>query len=93
MAGEGDETITGRPADTSAEAHARQREIYRAMTGAARVQIAFELSDAARNLTLAGIRRRHPTYTDEHVQQAWARLVLGDPLCLAAWPDRPLIDP
>ena len=93
MAGARDEAMTGTPADTTADAHARQREIYRAMSGAARLQIAFELSDTSRRLALAGIRGRHPTYTDAQVDQAWARLMLGDALCLAVWPDRPLVDP
>ncbi len=81
------------PADTTAEAHARQRDIYRRMGGAARVAVAFELSETVRNLTMAGIRRRHRAYSDEQVTLAWARLTLGDELCRAAWPTRPLVDP
>jgi hypothetical protein len=63
------------------------------MGGAARVAIAFQLADTTRHLAMAGIRRRHPGYTDEEVTLAWARLTLGDELCRAAWPDRPLVDP
>lgn len=81
------------PADTTAEAHRVQGEIYRNLSGAARVGIAFELSDLVRRLTLAGIRRRHPHYTDDQILAAWARLTLGDELTLAAWPHRPLVDP
>jgi DNA-binding CsgD family transcriptional regulator len=36
-----------------------------------RVEIAVELSDAVRDTALAGIRRRHPDYTDE---EAWREL-------------------
>lgn len=93
MAGAGEEPNSGTPADTNTDAHAPQREIYRAMGGAARLQIAFALSDTARTLALAGIRGRHPAYSDVQVQQAWARMMLGDALYAAVWPDRPLIDP
>ena len=44
-------------------------------------------------MALAGIRRRHPEYTDEQVWWAWARLTLGDDRCREAWPNRPLVDP
>jgi hypothetical protein len=72
----------GRPLDTSPEAHRVQGELY-----------AFDLSEAARRMALAGIRRRHPDYTDEQVWCAWARLTLGDDRCREAWPNRPLVDP
>lgn len=63
------------------------------MGGAARLTIAFELTDAVRRLAMAGIRNRHPEYTDEQVFFAWARLKLGDELTRAVWPHRSLIDP
>lgn len=81
------------PEDTTADAHQVQSEIYARMGGAARLAIAFQLTDAVRRLALAGIRDRHPLYTDGEVFQAWARLTLGDALVRAAWPDRELIDP
>ena len=81
------------PLDTTAEAHARQRDLYLQMGGAARVAIAFRLSEMVRHVTTAGIRRRHPAYSDMEVHLAWARLTLGDALCRAAWPDRPLVEP
>ena len=80
------------PIDTSPE-YTRQRELYSQMGGAARLTIAFQLSDAVRRLTQAGIRRRHPDYTEEDVRYAWAWLILGDQLCRTVWPDRPLVDP
>ena len=81
------------PADTSAEAHRLQTRIYRDMGGAGRLAVAFELSDMTRRLTEAGIRRRHPDYSDEQVLLARARITLGDTLTRAAWPDRPLVEP
>ena len=49
-------------ADTTPDAHRVQARAYREMGGAARVRIAFDLSDFARRLTEAGIRRRHPAW-------------------------------
>ncbi len=63
------------------------------MTGKARVSVAFDLSDMVRRVAMAGIRQRHPHYTDAEVLAAWARLTLGDDLTLAAWPHQPLVDP
>ncbi len=81
------------PLDTSTDAHRVQAEIYGRMGGAARVAVAFELSETVRQLTCAGIRRRHPQYSDEQVFHAWTRLKLGDALVRAVWPDRELVDP
>lgn len=81
------------PDDTTAEAHATQLRVYQSMGGAARVAIAFQLSDAVRRVTMAGIRSRHPEYSDDEVTRAWARLTLGDDLVRAVWPDRRLVDP
>ena len=81
------------PLDTTAEAHRLQGEIYRRMGGAARLSIAFQLTDTVRRLALAGVRARHPDYTDEQVFRAWARLNLGDDTVRAMWPNRSLVDP
>jgi hypothetical protein len=79
--------------DSAPDAHEAQREIYARMGGAARLSIAFGLSDMARRIALAGIHHRHPEYTDQEVASAWARLALGDDLCREVWPDRPLVKP
>ncbi len=81
------------PDDTTDDAHATQLRVYRSIGGAARVAIAFQLSDAVRRVTMAGIRSRHPKYSDDEVTHAWARLTLGDDLVRAVWPDRRLVDP
>lgn len=81
------------PPDTSADAHEKQREILRQLGGRERVAIMFRLNEAARRMTIAGIRSRHPDYDDETVQRAYARLVLGDDLVRAIWPDRDLVAP
>ena len=81
------------PADTTAEAHDLQGQVYRAMDGAERVTIAFALTDMTRRLTEAGLRRRHPGYTDDQVMRARARIMLGDVLTRAVWPNQPLVEP
>jgi hypothetical protein len=83
----------GRPRDTTPDAHAQQRDIYLTMGGAARLTIAFELTELVRRTAIAGIRARHPDYSDDQVHRAWARLTLGDRLCREVWPDRALVDP
>jgi hypothetical protein len=61
--------------------------------GSERLAIAFRLSDGVRRLAIAGIRQRHPDYTDAQLEQAFARLRLGDALMRAIWPGRALVDP
>jgi len=83
----------GMPFDTDPAAHRVQGQIYARLGGSERVAIAFRLSDSVRRLATAGIRQRHPDYTDAQVERAFARLRLGDDLMRAIWPDRALVDP
>lgn len=61
--------------DTSFEAANLQIALLRELTPAARATMAAELSDAVRDTTLAGIRRRHPHLTGEEVARAFLALV------------------
>ena len=63
--------------DTTPQAAAIQLALYRKAGPSARVQIAVELSDAVRKTAVAGIRRRHPEYSDREVAAAFLRLVYG----------------
>ena len=83
----------GIPADTDPAVHEVQTQIYLRMGAAERMAIAFRLSDAVRRLAISGIRHRHPDYTEAQIQQAFARLRLGDALVPAMWPGRALVDP
>jgi hypothetical protein len=87
------EPSPGTPLDTDDLADAFQRDLYRRMSGAERLSIAFRLSALARETAMAGIRGRHPGYSDAEVRMAWARLTLGDDIVRAVWPDRDLVDP
>jgi len=53
-----------------------QRTIVLRMTGAERVRLAAEMSEMARALAIAGLRHRHPEWTDADAQQAYARGVI-----------------
>jgi hypothetical protein len=81
------------PLDTSPQAHQMQAESLRRMGGKARSAIMFRLNQLARDVALAGIRSRHPAYTDEQVRLAFFRLKLGDETTRRVWPDRDLVDP
>jgi hypothetical protein len=81
------------PHDTTAQAHHIQRDVYRCMSAHERMTIAFRLTSATRHLAEAGIKARHGGYTDDQLRLAYARLVLGDALVRAAWPDHELVAP
>jgi len=65
------------PLDTSPTSLERQLEAFRRMTPGQRVAMAAEMSDEIRAVTEAGIRHRHPQYTDDEVRAALAAIVLG----------------
>ena len=65
------------PTDTSAEARRLQLAILRGRAGAERVAMAFEMSESARALTEAGIRDRHPEWTDPQVHAELLARMLG----------------
>lgn len=64
--------MISRPLDTTPEAWARQNDVLDRMGGPARLLAALELSDAVREIRLAGLRARHP---DLSRRQVVARLV------------------
>jgi len=79
--------------DTDPEAHDVQTAAYRRMTGAQRSAIMFRLNEMARNIAAAGIRARHPDYSEQQVRRALLRLLVGDDLARAVEPGVPLLDP
>ena len=80
-------------ADTSADADRVQLDAYRRLGGAGRVAIMFRLNVTTRRLACAGIRARHPTYSEQQVARAYARLVLGDAVVQTVSPDEHLVEP
>ena len=85
--------ILALPPDTSPDADAMQLDVYRRLGGAGRLAIVFRLNALVREAAAAGIRRRHPDYTDEQVRAALMRLRLGDDLMRRVFPERDLVDP
>ena len=53
----------------------------------------FRLNDMVRKTAMAGIKRRHPEYSEWQVEWAWQRLTLGDVLAREVFPDRESIEP
>jgi hypothetical protein len=63
--------------DTSMAALERQRETLRRMTPGQRLAMAAEMSDEIRAVTEAGIRQRHPDYSDDQVRAELVGILLG----------------
>lgn len=63
------------------------------MSGQERTAVMYRLNALAREMSLAGIRARHPSYTDDEMKRALFRLMHGDVLTREVWPDQPLIAP
>jgi len=82
-----------RARDTQSGAHEAQMHAYRSLGPSARVALAAQMSDDARSTTRGGIGARHPDYDAAEVEFALRRLLLGDDLFRAAWPDVPLLAP
>lgn len=66
-----------RALDTTAWAAAVQLRLYREAGPSRRAQIAVDLSEAVRATTMAGIRRRHPEYSERQVARSFLHLVYG----------------
>ena len=66
-----------RALDTSAEAEALQRKIQRRLGGPSRLRLALDMSVAARALTLARLRQRHPDYSELELKKALLRLMFA----------------
>ena len=81
------------PLDTSPEVEHIQNEIFRKMTPARRLQLAIELTQTSRKLLAAGVRHRHPDYSDEQVRLAVIRSTIPEKLFLAAYPHAKEIQP
>lgn len=63
--------------DTSSMALKRQRETFRRMTPEQRLAVAAEMSDEIRSVAEAGIRHRHPDYSEDQIRAALVAILLG----------------
>lgn len=73
--------------DTDKESVLQQFAVLKRMGNAGRAAMTFELSDNLRSIVVAGIRQRHPEYSQEQITQAWFSLVLDRELFCKAFPD------
>jgi hypothetical protein len=61
--------------DTTAKAHAIQVAIHRRLTPAERLRQAMDMSDAVRHFAVAGLRLRHPEYSETEITRALIELL------------------
>jgi hypothetical protein len=75
--------------DTSRAARDAQLAAIRRLDGPARVEMAMRMSDEAREISRAGIRHRHPDWSDERIRAALLEVVLGAPMANEVLRTRP----
>lgn len=66
--------------DTTASALRAQLEALRRLGTVGRMSLGAQMCDDARQITLDGIRRRHPEFSGEQVKHEFFRVVLGEEL-------------
>ena len=72
--------------DTSVEAERMQVELWRRMSPLEKVRAVTEVSQAVQQLSLTGIRSRHPDATDQECLLRLAVLKLGRQLACHVYP-------
>lgn len=66
-----------RARDTSAKAAAIQERLHDELGPEGRFRLAMSMSELAREFARAGVRERHPGFTEEEVSRELARLFYG----------------
>src|SRR5262245_35013639 len=80
--------------DTSAAIEQRQVEAWRRMSAAEKLQLVSDATRAVVDLSLAGIRHRHPAASDRECFLRFACIVLGGDVARSVYPELThLIDP
>jgi hypothetical protein len=72
--------------DTTKEAENIQIEIFRRMGPEGRLRSALHLTRTSHTLLAAGVRNRHPDYTEHQIKLATIKLTLGAKLFASAYP-------
>lgn len=62
-------------------------DLYRAMTPGQKLQRVRDLTILANRLALEGLRRRHPTESEQQLLLRLARIRLGDEIVARAYPE------
>ena len=73
--------------DTSLEAECAQVELWRRMSPLEKLRVVTEIGWAVQQLSLAGIRLRHPDASDEECMLRLAVLKLGRQLACSVYPE------
>lgn len=73
--------------DTARQAEQMQVELWRGMSPLSKVQAVSALTRSVLQLSLAGIRQRHPEATDAECKLRLARLTLGPELAVRVYPE------
>ena len=74
--------------DTSADAQAVRRAVYRRMSGGRSVVLMLEMSEYAPEITLADLRPQRPDWREGELTRAERIRRLGPDLTAATWPER-----
>ncbi|MBS2039593.1 hypothetical protein JST97_31695 [bacterium] len=82
-----------RPGDTDETTYQVWVQALRSLTPEQRLLNALQLSEQSRELALAGIRLRHPEYSDEQAELALRRWRWGDSIFREVYPGAELLDP
>ena len=77
-----------RSRDTSPEAYALQQEIHGRMSPGRRLRLIIEMSERAREISIAGWMAREPGMTREEARMRVLRDILGDELFEMAYRKR-----
>jgi hypothetical protein len=63
--------------DTTPAAEERQHEIFRQMSGERKLLLAMEFSDQIRDIAMEGLRRRHPSASEEALKAIFIKEIYG----------------
>ena len=63
--------------DTTPAAEKRQHEIIKRMTGERRLLLAMSFSDQIRDIAIEGLRRRHPSVSEEDLKELYFKEMFG----------------
>ena len=85
--------LGGVPADTTASAQAVQDALWRRMSPAEKLAQVARLSRMVDQLSVQGLRRRHPSATDETIRDLRSELRLGHDLAARMAAARPDVCP
>jgi hypothetical protein len=63
--------------DTTPSAQKRQHEIFKRMSGERKLLLAMEFSDQIRDIAMEGLRRRHPSASEEALKAIFIKEIYG----------------